>query len=66
MLSEEGRQHGKQHRPRQTASTHVAEVTALCRPELPHDIGPMIASLLSADSRWINAQRIEVSDGQAI
>ncbi|MCG4262616.1 3-oxoacyl-ACP reductase, partial [Acetobacter senegalensis] len=27
---------------------------------------PMIASLLSEDNRWVNAQRIEVSGGQAI
>ena len=45
---------------------HIAEVTALGRPGLPDDIGPMIASLLSEDSRWVNAQRIEVSGGQAI
>jgi len=45
---------------------HVAEATALGRPGLPDDIGPMIASLLSEDNRWVNAQRIEVSGGQAI
>lgn len=45
---------------------HIAEVKALGRPGLPEDIGPMIASLLSEDNRWINAQRIEVSGGQAI
>ncbi len=45
---------------------HVAEATALGRPGLPEDIGPMIASLLSEDHRWVNAQRIEVSGGQAI
>ncbi len=45
---------------------HIAEATALGRPGLPDDIGPMIASLLSEDNRWINAQRIEVSGGQAI
>lgn len=45
---------------------HVAAVTALGRPGLPDDIGPMIASLLSEDNRWVNAQRIEVSGGQAI
>ena len=45
---------------------HVSEVTALGRPGLPDDIGPMVASLLSEDNRWINAQRIEVSGGQAI
>ncbi len=44
----------------------VADATALGRPGLPDDIGPMIASLLSEDNRWINAQRIEVSGGMAI
>ena len=41
-------------------------LTALGRVGVPDDIGPMIAGLLSADNRWINAQRIEVSGGQAI
>ena len=45
---------------------HIAEATALGRPGLPDDIGPMIASLLSEENRWVNAQRIEVSGGQAI
>jgi NAD(P)-dependent dehydrogenase (short-subunit alcohol dehydrogenase family) len=44
----------------------VAALTALGRPGLPDDIGPMIASLLSQDQRWVNAQRIEVSGGMAI
>jgi NAD(P)-dependent dehydrogenase (short-subunit alcohol dehydrogenase family) len=43
-----------------------AEMTALGRVGVPDDIGPMIANLLSEDNRWINAQRIEVSGGQAI
>jgi len=43
-----------------------AGMTALGRAGLPDDIGPMIANLLSADNRWINAQRIEVSGGQLI
>lgn len=43
-----------------------AEMTALGRVGVPDDIGPMIASLLSEDNRWITAQRIEVSGGQAI
>ncbi|MGO9930778.1 MAG: SDR family NAD(P)-dependent oxidoreductase, partial [Steroidobacteraceae bacterium] len=43
----------------------VAEMTALGRAGEPDDIGPMIASLLSEDNRWINAQRIEVSGGMA-
>lgn len=44
----------------------IANMTALGRTGLPDDIGPMIASLLSDDNRWINAQRIEVSGGMAI
>jgi NAD(P)-dependent dehydrogenase (short-subunit alcohol dehydrogenase family) len=43
-----------------------AGMTALGRVGLPDDIGPMIATLLSDDNRWINAQRIEVSGGQGI
>ena len=43
-----------------------ADMTSLGRVGLPDDIGPMIASLLTADNRWVNAQRIEVSGGQGI
>ena len=41
----------------------VADGTALGRAGVPDDIGPMIASLLSEDNRWINAERIEVTGG---
>ena len=44
----------------------VASVTALGRVGEADDIGPMIASLLAEDNRWINAQRIEVSGGTLI
>jgi NAD(P)-dependent dehydrogenase (short-subunit alcohol dehydrogenase family) len=44
----------------------VAEMTALGRVGEAEDIGPMIASLLSEDNRWINAQRIEVSGGMVV
>ena len=44
----------------------VADMTALGRVGQPEDIGPMIASLLSEDNRWINAQRIEVSGGMSL
>jgi len=44
----------------------LADITALGRVGVPDDIGPMIATLLSAENRWVNAQRIEVSGGQAI
>lgn len=43
-----------------------ADMTALGRVGVPDDIGPVIASLLGEQNRWINAQRIEVSGGQAI
>ncbi|MDG9671656.1 SDR family oxidoreductase [Hahella sp. CR1] len=41
----------------------IASQTALGRVGLPDDIGGIIASLLSEDNRWINAQRIEASGG---
>lgn len=41
----------------------VASQTALGRVGLPDDIGGVVASLLSPENRWINAQRIEVSGG---
>lgn len=44
----------------------IAEATALGRPGLPDDVGPMIASLLSDDNHWVTGQRIEVSGGQSI
>lgn len=43
-----------------------ADMTALGRVGVPDDIGPMIASLLAEENRWVNAQRIEVSGGQGI
>jgi NAD(P)-dependent dehydrogenase (short-subunit alcohol dehydrogenase family) len=45
---------------------YVASQTALGRVGLPDDIGGAIASLLSEDNKWVNAQRIEVSGGQSI
>jgi NAD(P)-dependent dehydrogenase (short-subunit alcohol dehydrogenase family) len=47
-------------------NSQFAEMTALGRVGLPDDIGPMIASLLREDNRWVTAQRIEVSGGQVI
>jgi NAD(P)-dependent dehydrogenase (short-subunit alcohol dehydrogenase family) len=44
----------------------IADSTALGRAGVPDDLGPVIASLLSEESHWINAQRIEVSGGVAI
>jgi NAD(P)-dependent dehydrogenase (short-subunit alcohol dehydrogenase family) len=47
-------------------NAHIAGITALGRVGVADDIGPMIASLLTPAHRWVNAQRIEVSGGQAI
>jgi NAD(P)-dependent dehydrogenase (short-subunit alcohol dehydrogenase family) len=44
----------------------IAAQTALGRVGLPDDIGGAIAALLSENSGWINAQRIEVSGGMYI
>jgi NAD(P)-dependent dehydrogenase (short-subunit alcohol dehydrogenase family) len=44
----------------------IASQTALGRVGLPDDIGGAIASLLSEENRWVNAQRIEVSGGMFI
>lgn len=51
----------------------IASQTALGRVGVPDDIGSAlakltegIASLLSEDNRWVNAQRIEVSGGHSI
>jgi hypothetical protein len=39
----------------------------LGRAGVPDDIGgPMIAALLSNENRWVNGQRIEVSDGMSL
>lgn len=44
----------------------IAAQTALGRVGRPEDIGGAIASLLSDDSGWINAQRVEASGGMFI
>jgi NAD(P)-dependent dehydrogenase (short-subunit alcohol dehydrogenase family) len=44
-------------------SAYVASQTALGRVGKPDDIGGVIASLVSPDNRWVNAQRIEASGG---
>ena len=44
----------------------LAGQTALGRVGEPNDVGCMVASLLSDDNRWINAQNIEVSGGYII
>lgn len=42
---------------------HLATETALGRVGLPDDIGSVVAFLCADESKWINAQRIEVSGG---
>ncbi|RDJ27869.1 SDR family NAD(P)-dependent oxidoreductase [Bosea caraganae] len=44
----------------------VASSTAMGRAGLPDDIGPMIASLLADENRWVTGQRIEVSGGMLL
>jgi len=41
----------------------ISSQTALGRVGLPDDIGSVVAFLCSDDSKWINAQRIEVAGG---
>jgi NAD(P)-dependent dehydrogenase (short-subunit alcohol dehydrogenase family) len=44
----------------------IASETALGRVGKPDDIGGVVASLLSDELRWVNAQRIEVSGGMMV
>ena len=44
----------------------LAGQTALGRVGEPDDVGGVIASLLSDDNAWINAQNIEVAGGYII
>jgi NAD(P)-dependent dehydrogenase (short-subunit alcohol dehydrogenase family) len=44
----------------------IGEQTLLGRVGQAEDIGLLIAALLSEDSRWVNAQRIEVSGGMHV
>ncbi|MEP6505200.1 MAG: SDR family oxidoreductase, partial [Betaproteobacteria bacterium] len=47
-------------------NSFVAGQTALGRVGVPDDIGGAVAAILSDSSRWVNAQRIEVSGGMFI
>lgn len=44
-------------------NNYISSETALGRVGLPDDIGSVVAFLCSDDSKWINAQRVEVSGG---
>jgi NAD(P)-dependent dehydrogenase (short-subunit alcohol dehydrogenase family) len=41
----------------------VASITAMGRPGKPDEIGPVMAALLSEDTRWVTGQRVEASGG---
>ncbi|MDB5816148.1 MAG: family oxidoreductase [Rhodocyclales bacterium] len=47
-------------------NTYIASQTALGRVGQPDDIGSMVAALLSEQSGWLNAQRVEASGGMFI
>lgn len=57
---------GGHTRDNQEINARIASVTALGRVGLPDDIGGVVAFLCTDDAYWINAQRIEVSGGQAL
>ncbi len=44
----------------------ISSLTALGRAGLPDDIGSIVAFLCTDESKWLNAQRIEVSGGMNI
>ena len=57
---------GGRVRDDKNVNAFIAGVTALGRAGRPEDIGGAVASLLSDESRWITAQRIEVSGGMFV
>lgn len=57
---------GGRVRDNEALNAQIASVTALGRVGLPDDIGGVVAFLCSGEAFWVNAQRIEVSGGQAI
>lgn len=57
---------GGRVRDNQDINEQIAGITALGRAGLPDDIGGVVAFLCTDEAFWINAQRIEVSGGQAI
>jgi NAD(P)-dependent dehydrogenase (short-subunit alcohol dehydrogenase family) len=42
---------------------HCLSQTAFGRVGVPDDIGGVVAFLCSEEGRWVNAQRLEASDG---
>lgn len=57
---------GGRTRDNKEINAHIASLTALGRVGLPTDIGPVVAFLCTPEAGWVDAQRIEVSGGQAI
>lgn len=57
---------GGRTRDNKEINDRIASITPLGRVGLPADIGGVVAFLCTEDAGWINAQRIEVSGGQAI
>src|SRR5690606_28066164 len=57
---------GGRTRDNKEINATIAGFTALGRVGLPDDIGNVVAFLCTDDAYWINAQRIEVSGGQAL
>jgi NAD(P)-dependent dehydrogenase (short-subunit alcohol dehydrogenase family) len=57
---------GGRTRDNKEINAHIASLTAMGRVGLPTDIGPVVAFLCTDEAAWIDAQRIEVSGGQAI
>lgn len=57
---------GGRVRDNKEINANIAGITALGRVGLPDDIGKVVAFLCTQDAGWVNAQRIEVSGGQAI
>ncbi len=47
-------------------NAHLASETVLGRVGLPDDIGSVVAFLCTADAKWINGQRIEISGGMIL
>ncbi len=44
----------------------VSNITALGRPGVAEDIGGVVATLCTDDTRWVNGQRIEASGGMQV
>ncbi|OUJ74076.1 SDR family oxidoreductase [Hymenobacter crusticola] len=57
---------GGRTRDNKEINSHIASLTAMGRVGLPDDIGPVVAFLCTDEARWIDAQRLEASGGQAI